>query len=89
MLRGDIELLATRLASHRIVDADHVVAQLGKERPVSFVSTWRDTIFSRANDPTHLVVVGAPAPWTSQPVGSHFVPIVEEIAFVERHRLII
>src|ERR1041384_6702235 len=45
----------------------------------------RNAVLLGAHDPTHLVVVDALAAWARQLVGARFVPIVEEVAFVERH----
>src|SRR5262249_37175541 len=89
VLRRDVELLAAGLAGHRVVDADHVVAELGVERAVAFVGAARQTILPRADDPAHLIVVGALAARARQLVGARLVPVVEEVAFVQRHAPII
>ena len=45
--------------------------------------------FLRPDDPAHLVVVLALAARAGELVGPRFVPVVEEVAFVERHARII
>ena len=82
MLRGDVELLAARLTRHCVVDANHVVAQLGIERAVALVGALRQPILARADDPAHLVLVGALAARARQLVRARLVPVVEEVAFV-------
>src|SRR5438552_1923476 len=89
MLRRDVELFPAGLARYRIVDADHVIAELGEQRPVALVGASRDGFLARAHDPAHLVLVDAFTPRTGQLVGARLVFIVEEVAFVERHRKII
>src|SRR5690349_11123993 len=89
MLRRDVELLAAGLARDRIVDADHVVAQLRVERAIAFVGACGQTVLLRAHDPPHLIVVDALAARAAQLVGPRLVPVVEEVAFVERHPAII
>src|SRR5262245_65756663 len=85
MLRRDVEFLTSRLARHRIVDADHVVAQLAVQRAVAIVRAGWNTVLLRAHDPAHLVLVDALAARTHQLVGPRLVAVVEEVAFIERH----
>ena len=85
MLRRNVEPLAARLARDRIVDPDHVIAQLGGQTPVPLVRARRDAVLlsssARLND---LVFVDTLAARTGQPIGSRLAAIVEEVAFVER-----
>lgn len=89
MLRRNIEPLPARLACHRVVHADHVIAKLREQRAVALVGPWRDPIFPRPHDPAHLIFVHALASRAGQPIGAGFVLIVEEIAFVKSHGRII
>jgi len=89
MLGRDVEFLAAGLARHGIVDTDHVVAQLGVQRPIALIGARRDAIFLRPDDPAHLVLVYTLAPRTGQLVSAGFVPVIEEIAFVQGHNCIL
>ena len=89
VLRRDVELLAARLAGDRVVDADHVVAQLRVQRAVALVGAGRQAILLDAHHPAHLVIVDALAARAGELVGPRFVLAVEEVAFVERHAPII
>jgi hypothetical protein len=89
MLGRDVEFLAAGFARHGIVDANHVVAQLGKQGTIALVGAWRDPIFLRPNDPAHLVLIYTLAPRTGQLVGAGFIPVIEEIAFVKGHHCIL
>ena len=89
MLRGDVELLAARLAGYGVVDTNHVVLELGEQRAIALVGPGRNAILARAHDPAHLVFVDALAARTGQLVQPRLVLVVEKIAFVERHRWII
>ena len=55
VLRGDVELLAARLAGDGVVHPDHVVAQLGIEGPVALVGAGWHPFLPRPDDPAHLV----------------------------------
>src|SRR5439155_11847703 len=89
VLRGDVEPLSARLAGDRVVDADHVVAQLGEQRAVALVGAGRDPVLARADDPLHLIVVDALAARAGELVRPRLVLVVEEVAFVEGHEGII
>ena len=52
MLRRDVEFLAAGLAGDRIVDADHVVAQLGVQRAVALVGARRNPILLACERPS-------------------------------------
>src|SRR5262249_53207575 len=89
VLRRDVELLPACLARHRIVDADHVVAELEEQRAIALVGAGRNPILARPYDPAHLVLIDAPAARTGELVGPRLAAAVEEVAFVERHDRII
>src|SRR5262245_5683327 len=89
VLRRDVELLAARLARDRIVDTDHVVAELAVQRAIAIVGAVGQAILLRPDHPAHLVVVGALAAGTGELVGPRLVAVVEEVAFVQRHPSII
>src|SRR5215475_10882698 len=89
VLRRNIELLPARLARHRVVHPNHVVAEFPEQRTVALIGPGRNAILLRSNHPAHLILVGAPAPRTGELVDAGLVAVVEEIAFVERHAAII
>src|SRR5262249_42033949 len=89
VLGRDVELLAAGPARHRIVDTNHIVAELGEERAIALIRSWRNPILARAHDPAHLILVRAAAPRSCERVAARLVAVVEEIAFVERHVRII
>ena len=84
--RGDLDLLAARLADHLIVYADEMVSQLGELRPVALVGAGRQPILFDAPHPADRVLVGAPAPRARHAQRTGFVAIGEEGAFVEGHK---
>jgi hypothetical protein len=89
MLRGDVELLPARPARHGIVDTNHVVPELGEQRAIAVVGSGRNAILPRADHPSHLIIVRPLATRAGELVGTRLVPVVEEVAFVERHGWII
>ena len=85
MLRRNVEFLSAGLARDRVVDTDHVVAELGEQRAIAVVGARRDARLPGPHDPPHLVLVSAPASGTRQMVGTGVVAALEKIALVEGH----
>src|SRR4029079_4564385 len=78
-----------RLARNRVVHANHVVAQLGEHRAIPLVRAIGNPIFADPHHPPHLILVDAFTTRAVQLGGAGLVAAVEEVPFVEGHRVII
>jgi hypothetical protein len=84
--RGDLELLAARLAHQLVVHADQVIAKLLELGAVALVGARRQPVLFDAADPAHRILVGAATTRARVAGRTCFRTIRKERAFVESHR---
>jgi hypothetical protein len=80
--RRNFEPLAAGLADDLIVDANEMIPQLGKLRPIALIRARRQPILLGSPDPPYRVLVRSPAPWTAEALFASFRLVEEEGAFV-------
>ena len=85
LMRGNIETAATLLAHDDVVNAHHVVTQLGEHRTVPTISTTGRAVLLYTSDPPYGVVPAKPEARTGKRRWLGLVCFIEKLALVQRH----
>ena len=85
LMRRNIETAAALLAHEDVVNAHHVVTQLGEHRTVPAISTTGRAILLYTSDPPYGVVPAKPAARTGKRRCLGLVCFIEKLALVQRH----